>query len=1168
MSELKLTREQQAAVDHRGGTLLVSAAAGSGKTKVLVDRVLGRVTDPSQQCNVDDFLMITFTQAAAAELRGKLIAALSERLSEQPDNRHLQRQMSRVYLAQISTVHAFCGVILREYAHTLELPADFRICDEEEAKQLRQRALTATLEDAYRRVKSEPQIAAALDMLGAGRDDSAINALIVNLFSGVQCYPDPAARLGALEKMLDVSDCTDAGETVWGRFLIDEFRRYLSVCAASLEEACRVIDATPALAAYAPTFYDNLRDVRALAAQNTWEAMHSGTIDFGTLRRIYKCPEPEKQSYVQTLRKRAVNGIRARQEKFSLTSEEALADLRRSGDALHGLLLLVRSFSERYRQSKLQRHVLDYNDLEHETLRLLTHSGGLPTAAAREVSQHYAEIMVDEYQDTNSVQDAIFRAISRDEKNLFFVGDVKQSIYRFRLADPGIFLEKYSRFADYTQSGEGEPRKILLSDNFRSHPAILAAANDVFRLTMTPRTGGLRYGDAEALHANRPNTDMGEPPVELHCIDMASLPKHPPVERAQIEAEFVACRVAELLNGSAVIPEGENLRPIRPEDIVILMRSLSGKAQIYVDALQRHGISAVSGSDDLFSAEEIRFLVALLQVIDNPRQDIPLVTVLLSPAACFTADELALIRSENRDGSLYDALCASARASDFCRLLGELRDLSQRVSLRRLLDEIIARLMLRAIYGGRLGQARCAGNLDTFLTLADRYESGGHYGLSGFLRYLDAMREKGVASEDAAASGAVRLMTVHKSKGLEFPVVILADLAKGFNHTDARAPVLADSELGVGCSILDTARRITYPTIAKGAISRRIDMENKSEEMRVLYVAMTRAKYRLIMTCCGRRVVSVLKNIARDVTLPPSDAMIEDADSLAQWILTAAMLRTEAGQLFEVAGKPEHTYVSEYPWRIAMHDGLAYMESDGQSVIAPETAKCALPPFLVRLYGHDAAVGAPTKLTATQLKGRELDTEAADGAPPAELLHFPKPRFPEGERPLTPAERGTAIHLAMQFLRYENCGSRKEIEKELSRLGAERFLSGQQLAAVDPEKLLRFFTSELGRFVRSAPKVVREFKFSVLEDAAIYDPALAGEQILLQGVTDCCVIEPDGLTILDFKSDRIAAGAEGERAVYYRGQLDAYGRALSRIFALPVKRRILYFFATDTAIEA
>ncbi len=1168
MAELVLTKEQQAVVDDRGGALLVSAAAGSGKTKVLVDRVLARVADASENRNIDDYLMITFTQAAAAELRGKLTAALSRLLVKRPGDRHLQRQMSRVYLAQISTVHAFCGTLLKEYAHALDLPADFRICDEQEADVLRERAMKTVLEKAYASVGETPNVAAALDMLGAGRDDRAMPDLILKIYSAMQCYKDPAERLSECRRMLDVSDCGDAGNTLWGAYLINGLGEYLETCIASMKELCRSVDASESLQPYSPTFHDNLRSLEKLASARSWEEVRSSKPDFGKLAAIKKCSEPEEQNRVKAGRKRIIEGVRKRMERFSVSSEGALQDLAAGGQALDGLLTLAEEFSDAYRGEKRRRHVLDYNDLEHETLRLLLRKDGTPTGAAREISQRYAEIMVDEYQDTNAVQDAIFRAISREEQNLFFVGDVKQSIYRFRLADPSIFLEKYKTFPSYTEAKEGQPRKVLLSDNFRSHPEILDAANAVFRMTMSERVGGLRYGDAEALRPQRVMADMGVPAVELHCVDMQNIPQQPPVERGEIEAEFVAERIASMLRGEEQIPEENGLRKIRPEDIVILMRSLSGKASRYMDALRRRGIASVCGAEDIFSTEEIHFLIALLQVIDNPHQDIPLLTVLFSPVFGFSADTVAAIRADDRKSDLYEALKQDARGAQFCQTLDALRDRVPFLPLRSFLDELDELLNLRPIFCAMEGGVQRGRNLDAFFALADNYEKGDRHGLNGFVRYLEGVREKGISSEDASVSGAVRLMTVHKSKGLEFPVVFLADLAKGFNHTDARATVLVDKEFGLGCSLFDPKGHIRYPTIARYAIADHIDRENISEEMRVLYVAMTRAKNRMVMTCCDRRLVSKLTDIARDLTNPAPAALVEGADSMAEWILMAAMARTEAGELFACAGNSSCASVSKYPWLIRMHDGLNYLEKPEAGIAEDRQTDDFLLPMPELSYPYPAATAAPTKRTATQLKGRQQDQEILEHAVPQGItLHFPKPYFAQGSKPLTAAERGTALHLAMQYLRFDACTTLEGIRLELRRLEEQRFLTPQQLAAVDESKLYRFFRSEIGQRVLHGKQVVREFKFSILEDGAVYDADLAAEQVLLQGVTDCCIIEDRGLTILDFKTDRVFPGGEYERAEYYRGQLDAYARALSRIFDKPVWDRILYFFATDTAVS-
>lgn len=1166
MADFELTREQKAVVEDCGGTLLVSAAAGSGKTKVLIDRVLRRVEE--EQCNIDDFLMITFTHAAASELRGKMIAQLSKRLSERPDDRHLQKQMSRVYLAQISTIHSFCAALLREYAHLLDIPGDFRLCDEQEAITYRERAMQTVLEEAYRNIGRTPQIAAALDMFGRGRDDRTLPELILRCYFALQCYQDPQVRLHQLHTELHTDNCTDAGETVWGHYLISEFRAFLDGAEQSM---CHVLDTivqTDWMQPYVQGFQSDIAQIRRLKELNGWEELRAAFEKPARLSAIRNCPDSALKERVQTVKKRIMAEQMGKWEEiFSLPSDEALADLSLTADALHGFLMLTENFSEQYYKEKRGRRVLDYNDLEHLTLRLLIGKDGTRTRAAKEISERFAEIMVDEYQDTNRVQDAIFRAVSREEQNLFFVGDVKQSIYRFRLADPTLFLEKYRDYALYTQALDGEPRKILLSDNFRSDAAILSAANDVFRLCMNKRVGGLDYTGDEVLRPKAIIPQYTDYPVELHCVDTKSLPEQPRVSADEIESELIARRIEQMLRGGELIPDNsESLRPIRPEDIVILSRGVKDKAQTYIRALGRHGIRCICGSDNIFQSEEITILTALLQVIDNPHQDIPLLTVLFSPLFRFSSDDLALARAEQRGDDLFSAVAKSQKAEHFVRFLNEMRDLSQTESLHNLLNTLEERLFLRAIFGAMEAGTQRIRNLDCFFALADAFENGERFGLSGFLAYLELLKEKGLQSEDSKISGAVRLMTMHASKGLEFPVVFLADLCGQFNLQDARSPLLVDSELGIGANVYLPEKRLSYPTIARNAIAHRVRRENISEEMRILYVAMTRAKYRMIMTCCGAKLGGMLERIAAELTDPAQSLLIESAQNDAHWILMTAMQRTEAGRLFEVAGQPEESRVSEYPWKIAYHDGADFLPDDTQTQEAAQPVKEEKPLVLTEPERvHRQAERAPSKITATQLKGRSLDDEVSEETSAKPLLHFAKPQF-SAQRRLTPAERGTAIHLAMQYLRYEACTDLAGTEQELDRLVAEKFLSAQQREAVDPQKILNFFASKLGQRVRGAKALIREFKFSVLEDGAILDPALKGERMLLQGVTDCAIVEPDGLTIIDFKSDRIRSGGEAERAAYYRGQLDAYTAALSKVFGKPVKERVLYFFATDCAI--
>lgn len=1147
MAKFELTTAQKAVVDNRGGTLLVSAAAGSGKTAVLVDRVLKRVAEGR---SVDKFLLITFTQAAASELRGKLIAALSERLAEEPNNRHLQHQLNQVYLTQISTVHAFCGVLLREYAHTLNLSADFRILDDNEAGLLRQTAMDTVLDQVYAALRDDGEIFAALELFGEGRNDKELPVLIERIYENLQCRKDPKAEAEKLAASLDVDRFDDLGQTVWGEDLLKEFRSCLQGHLAQIRTGIEIASQYESLTPYLKVLEEDQTTVEALLAAEDWRAIGAVPLDFAKSPTIRKCDVPELRERLKNLRTTVRNEVKEGQKTFLLPTAQAFEDLRVTGEGIRGLLKLVDRFSQAYQDLKNRRRTLDYNDLEHQALRLLASKDGSPTAAAREIGKRYDEVMVDEYQDTNAVQDAIFQAIA-SQSNLFMVGDVKQSIYRFRMADPEGFLKRYRSYADYTEAKDGEPRKILLSDNFRSCPEVLEAANDVFRLLMSERVGGLTYGDAEALI---PNQDpQGGRPVELHCVDASTLPEAGRISKDDVEAEFVARRIEQMLGGETITVNGET-RPIRPEDITILMRGVRNRAEFYIEALRRRGIVCVCGSENVLETQEITVLTALLNILDNPHQDIPLLTVLFSPLFRFTADDLAQIRAKNRDGDLFDALCADERGSQFVQTIGRLRDVAASASLHDLFCEIDETLHLRAIYAG------CEASFDTVARLIDGYETGDRFGLSGFLRQLELQKQKGLSVEQGAQKGAVRILTMHKSKGLEFPVVFLVGLSRKFNDNDLYKEILVDPELGIGAKRFDPERSVEYPTLAIQSIASRMKRENRSEEMRILYVAMTRAKCRLVMTCCGKSIQSTLKKIREKMTVPPTQTFVGGAASMGQWLMMAAMTRTEAGALFGGEEALFERSVSDYPWRITLNSGLDFLPPSTAAAEEEGQAAPSLPSYHPVEYAHRAACLTPSKATATQLKGRLLDEELEK----LPKLHFPRPNF-SAKTTLTATERGTAVHLAMQFLRYEHCTDENSLRKELARLVEEKQLRPEQAEAVAIEPILRLFRSDLGRRILSAKNLLREFKFSVLEDGSTVSAELSGEKILLQGIADCCLVEDDGICIIDFKTDRIEKGGEAERGEHYRPQIEAYSRALSRIFSLPVKERILYFFATDRA---
>lgn len=1151
MSKIELTKYQKAAVDNEGGTLLISAAAGSGKTQVLIDRMLRRVTSETDPCNIDDFLMITFTKAAASELRGKIIRRLNNLLAEDGSSKHLQEQLSRVYLAQISTIHGFCSSLLRDYAHDLDLPADFRIMEESEAEYFRNKVMNRLLDEAYG--EKDPDVMATMDVLGAGRDDRSLPQMILRAYDVICNSPNQVDTLTALRQMLVYHYNDSVSNSPWGRYLIDEFRHYLSEGMTQVKKGMGMIEAYPWLDKYLPAFEELESLLLRYQQASSWDDIHDLVPAFGRLAGIRKCPDEHIRDEAKKIRDTVKTKLTKWHEKFSLPSEEVVEDLCKTAPALRGLLTLTERFILNFRKEKQSRHLLDYNDLEQETLRLLYGKGSSPTPAAREIAQRYVELMIDEYQDTNSVQDKIFFAISRNGENLFFVGDVKQSIYRFRRAEPKIFTTKYYSYADYLRAKAGEPRRILLSDNFRSSESILSAANDVFSLNMNQRVGDVDYGEEERLRAKGNVPPLDRPAVEFHCIDLSDDDLDAEHSKHHYEAEFVARRISEILRNEP-LPGKEGPVKTQPEDIVILMRALSRKAVIYQKALQRYGIQSVCSSDNLFEAEEVQFLYSLLQVIHNPHRDIPLLSVLLSKAVRFSTDDLAFARAADKDKDIFDAVCSYAPDHSFLDSLRKLRRCAQQGSIRELFDLIEDTFCLRKLY------SQTQYNLDTFASLIDRYDSGTGFGLSGFLQHLERIKEKGIQGDDVRPKGAVQITTIHKSKGLEYPIVFLCGLSGKFNMRDTYQNLQFDDEFGVAAKVVDRDTLVSYPTVALHAINHKIRRESISEEMRILYVAMTRPRDRLIMTYCQKNTESRIAKLAEEVDVPMPPSLIESADCMGDWILMTALTHSESGTLYKeaVSGRT----VSDYPWEMCLHSGSEFYTDSEETDVLREDAE--VPPFRAVSYAFQAHTGQESKVTATQLKGTD-ETSEEGKEKFAPIPRYLKPNF--AEKKLSPTERGTAIHMAMQYIQYELCTDETGIRQEINRLVSQGFITQQQAYAVSVDKILKFFRSPLGHRVLSGQKVIREFKFSILEDAGKYDPALIGEKLLLQGVTDCCIIEDGYLTILDFKSDNITKDTMEQRAEYYRGQLDAYGEALTRIFGLPLKDKILYFFATDSAWE-
>ena len=1184
----KLTNEQQSAVDSRERSLLVSAAAGSGKTKVLVERLFSYVE--REGANLDDFLIITYTRAAASELRGKIAKALNERMERDPGNYHLRQQMLRVYRADIKTVDAFCTSLLRENCHLLgedarghALRPDFRVLDENEAEVLRGRVLARTLEDFYDHLTSGGTLLA--DTLGAGRDDSALEQLVLELHAKLQAQPYEDKWLDA-QRAFWRAVPEKIEDTPYGKILLNEVGRKARHCKSLLQRAAQEMCANDALnQKYAPAFLDASYQLEALEGKiaQGWDAARGVTIAFPRLAAVKDSDGGEMKARMKGLWDNCKETVKGFAELLAASSDEAVEDLRTMAPAMLALIDLTADFSRRYNEEKRRRNAADFSDQEHEAIRLLVAENGEPTELAALVSTRYREIMVDEYQDTNEVQNRIFDAISCKGENLFTVGDVKQSIYRFRLADPRIFLQHYNTWPPLAAADEHESAKLLLSRNFRSRREVLEATNFVFRNVLSREMGELDYGEDEML---RPGASYAESSVcgaEFHLLDLPTQTGEHRVRASEAEAAFVADYIRNMLSSKFPVQDDKTreLRPVREEDIVILMRSPSTRLLDYRRALESRGIRcAADAGEDFFASMEIAVLFSFLQVIDNPRQDVPLIAVLRSPLFGFVPDELAALRSQQRTGDFYDALLLSedGHSKAFLAVLRSLSDSAAHLSVRELLSEIYRKCNVLGIFGAMPRGAARKDNLLAFLELSEDFARTGRQGLFDFVRTL---REQLASGEAAAmqtthASSGVRIMSIHKSKGLEFPVVILSDLARRFSNMDFQSSVLVHPQLGLGPVCVDARRHIQYPTIARQALERTLRREAKAEELRVLYVAMTRAKEKLVMVHTQANAGGRVADLMALSDCPVLPEAVDSGKCMGDWIMLPLLQRSEAGALRAFAGQNSEGrfFAEETPWTVCVHDGLQFAAPAQQSDAAAEERapqREELPADFAALsyrYPYAEQTAFPAKLTATQLKGRAIDEEISENTTlPPRLRNLCKPKFLAGKMALTGAERGTALHLVMQDLDFFCEPNEQSVREQIEKLRAQRKLTDEQANAVDVHAIVRFLRSDLAARIRKSEQVEREYRFSLLRPVRDFSSLDADDSVLLQGVVDCFFEEDGELVVVDFKTDHVSRAQLDERAEHYRPQLEAYSMALTRVMGKKVKEKVLYFFSAGEEVR-
>ncbi len=1133
----ELTTAQAEAVMGRGFPMLVSAAAGSGKTRVLTERLLARVQEGE---NIDRFLVITFTRAAAAELRGRILQELDQRIAADPNNAHLRRQTALLYRAHIGTIDSFCVSLLRENASALALSPAFTMLEPQRSDAMRARALEETLDEAYEHIDTDEPLRTLVNTLGAGRDDRRLGALILSLHNQMQSRAFPDRWIDEALNAL-AAEGTDAGQTPWGAWLLDDTAAEADWHAAELEKARTFMAGDSAMErAYGHPFSDAallFRDLARTCREGRWDKTvyylsQGWPLRLGTLRNY---EDEARKKHVKSVWDGAKAAFGKLSKPLSGQSEALMRELRESAGPLRRLMELVTETDRKFTERKRRAEACDFSDAEHLCVKLLAQPDGTPTPLADRIAERFCEVMVDEYQDVNAVQELIFHCLSGAGEQLFVVGDVKQSIYRFRLADPGIFLRKYEQFAR-----DEHARRVLLQENFRSSRQVLEAANTVFSAIMSPALGEIEYNDEAKLVCGLGEAADGPLP-ELCILDRDEETDLP--DKTETEARYVAERIRSMVARRETILEGGVRRPVGYGDIAILLRAPGSVGGIYRRALLEAGVpvNAQQGGD-FFAQSEIRFALSMLAVLDNPRQDVPLIAALRGAPFDFQPDELAAIRAA-ANGDFWTALCARAeedeRCARFVALVGELRQQARELPTDALLRRMYERTGLMAVCCAMPdGQRHCA-NLMSLYEYARQFESEGFRGLFRFVSWLRGLSERGEEPPSPAVAGAVQILSIHKSKGLEFPVVFLADNSRRWNRGDSEG-VLCHETLGLGMRRTDLDRGVSWPTLSWRAIAAARRREELSEQMRVLYVAMTRARERLIMTCVRKNAQELLDSL-RGLSAPFDPRQMAAAPDAAYWLLHAAA--ADGGQHIALRiVSPQSTEV----------------QTEAAAPAVPEAdpaLTAALEQRLAWRYPYEAAVSLPSKLTATEAK--RLETAQAD--PEAESLapahhSFRKPDFGRDDHPLSGTERGIAAHLVMQHIDLAQTESRDQIAAQIERLRFGGFLTEKQAEAVKPEDILAFFRSELGRRVKAADRLWREFRFSLLCPATQwFDGAPEGEEILLQGVIDLCIEEQGALTVIDFKTD-----AEVNPELY-AGQLRAYALAMQRITGKPVRAAELWY---------
>lgn len=1224
MAEVKWTNEQLQAIQEKDSNILVAAAAGSGKTAVLVERIIHKIID--EQMDIDKILVVTFTNAAASEMRERILEAIYKKLEENPENVHLQRQIILLNKASICTIHSFCLDIIHNHFYEIDLPSNFKIADTAEMDLLKQEVLDDLFEQKY--TENDKDFIELLENYTNYRGDEALQELVLKIYKFIQSSPFPIKWLQEKLELLKIED-KDISQTIWGELIIQTVEDDIQESIMQLEAIKSKIALYPEMTKFYQTISEDIINLQDLQKYNSWDELYIKLLNFN----FSKWPVDKKvindlKEYSKEIRDKVKKHIKEKTAKLlSCSQEQAVKDLKIIMPILEKLANLVTEFTKNFAEKKKEKNCIDFNDIEHFALKILLDENNNPTEVAKKYKEKFEEIAIDEYQDSNLVQEAILTSISKGN-NIFMVGDVKQSIYKFRQARPELFLQKYDEYKNKEEKTQEDNLKIQLFRNFRSRQNILNITNLVFESIMSKELGDINYNENEYLNygANYPEPEEIKNYAGIAELDIIDLKETESItafegeedeeeqERVEddvLEAKFVANKIQELLNSDyMVFDKKQGYRKIRPKDIVILLRATSNLSPIYEKELSDLKLPVFSDTSGTYlDTVEIQTILSVLKIIDNPLQDIPLVVVLRSSICNFTDNDLITIRLTDRNCNFYEALIKTRLICDgdlknkiesFLEKLEKWKSISQYMPL----DEFIWQIYLDTGYYQYVGLlpngAMRQANLKTLFEKAKQYEKASFKGLFNFIQFIDKLKKQNGDLASAKLIGenedVIRIMSIHKSKGLEFPVVFLCNSHKKFNMQDLNDNILLHQDIGFGPTIMDTARKIKYSSIAKDAIKLKMKQETLSEEQRILYVALTRAKEKLYITGRSKDFTKYVQDKNKVLEMYESEnikldaKLMKKANSYLDWIMYVYLFNqgrtiTLKGEQYKlsdiitlnVSNKKDLLKTlakEEVVEQIDLKEKIGQIlknKSDEEN----KKSEQALKELLEWKYDYIVDTTLPTKSSVTKIKQEKIKLEEMLKGIEGEEVEYKKsytPKFMQEDKKISNAEKGTLVHLCIQRLDEKKDYELKDIQNMILNLVEKEIITQNEADAIDVNLIYQYTKSQLFEELRQAKEVHKEqpFYINIPAKDVVSEAENSKKNILVQGIIDLYYIDKnDNLILIDFKTDYISNEPNAKEKILekYKVQLEIYKTALEQALGRKVNKTALCLVKDEYYLE-